>query len=361
MAIGFDIPRVPGEAKRSIGDLDEKEVIVGVGLQSEHFHTEIFDGPEAGGSRARRPSDRGGAWRACILKAAVTSPSAAVGVSVSPTIPGGRGQAEAFSSLAFPPGWLVTYCCSSCFHDGFLLLAGDGLSPARPRAPPRRILVLSAGKKERLRRWLGRRDQKAFAGVVPVPLWGPKPFAKYCHGQCGPTPPPCLSSELLGNSRSVFLPVPVLMHRKTQRADPCRELFAVAEALYATLLAPIPHGPVDCQTPSTTHPTATASAEHGQEKPLGPYVRSREITDERGGFTMATGTSDQLHRGEALFPACSDASRRQPEDTTREPHDRKEDKSRRTEASYSVGRETEREFAKELGAQAWWRSWATLP
>src|SRR5215813_8371647 len=43
MAVGFDVALVPREAKGGIGDLDEKEVIVGIGLQVEDFHVEIFD------------------------------------------------------------------------------------------------------------------------------------------------------------------------------------------------------------------------------------------------------------------------------------------------------------------------------
>jgi len=46
--------------------------------------------------------------------------------------------------------------------------------------------------------------------------------------------------------------------------------FTNSEAPPATLSILVPRGPVECQTPHTTPPPATASADHGQETPHGP-------------------------------------------------------------------------------------------
>src|SRR5262249_30691200 len=42
-AVSLDIPLVPGQAERGIGNLDDKKVVIGIRLQSEDFHMETFD------------------------------------------------------------------------------------------------------------------------------------------------------------------------------------------------------------------------------------------------------------------------------------------------------------------------------
>ena len=109
MAIGFDIPLVPREAKGGIGYLDEKEVIVGIGLQVEDFDMEIFDRAEAGDGHTPDGLRQtgGGAGGDLHIKEG-GSVLGGGGLCCQPQYPeaGGQaeGQAEAFSAFAFPPG-----------------------------------------------------------------------------------------------------------------------------------------------------------------------------------------------------------------------------------------------------------------
>jgi hypothetical protein len=58
----------------------------------------------------------------------------------------------------------------------------------------------------------------------------------------------------------------------------------------ATLSLLAARGPVACQTPNTTLPPATASADHGPEQPHGPYSRAPEMTDATGELIAMSNT-----------------------------------------------------------------------